>query len=124
MIRVLHVYRNISGARIAAGDYEDQDPALQGLGQYLIDNGHAIALRVLEQSKAVAPAPVVEETEPTVDEPVADLSPAEIVRAHLEAHPEDANLSAAKLSKQLAVPKNIVADVLAEFSALDPNQDA
>jgi hypothetical protein len=45
MIRVLVNYGGVpsGGLRILPGLYNDDDPALLGLGGYLVANGHAVA---------------------------------------------------------------------------------
>lgn len=48
MIEVLHNYggQPTGGQRIEAGTYADTDPALFGLADYLVANGHAVRLEV------------------------------------------------------------------------------
>lgn len=43
-IRVIHFYRGApSGGRaIPGGEYSEDDPALFGLAEYLVQNGHAV----------------------------------------------------------------------------------
>jgi len=54
-------YQNVSGVRIAPGEYEGADPALHGLAQYLVDTGHAVAL---PDEPAPEPPPIEVELAP------------------------------------------------------------
>lgn len=47
-IRLTSLYQNTSGVRIAAGDYDLDDPILCGLGGYLVQTQHATRLLVVE----------------------------------------------------------------------------
>lgn len=44
MIRVTDFYQNVTGVRIPAGDYADNDERLQGLAGYLVETGHAVVI--------------------------------------------------------------------------------
>lgn len=68
-----HEYQNATGVVIAAGHYADDDDALHGLADYLVDSGHAV----------IAGAPSVPAVPPVVtpDEPEYSFTDA----AHNEA---------------------------------------
>lgn len=65
LIRVLHNYGGHVTAerRIEPGVYSEDDPRLFGVGDYLIENGHAELAGVLPD-----PEPVTEELTPPADE--------------------------------------------------------
>ena len=59
---LIHLDRDYRGAKtnevpIMAGDYEIDEPALLGLGQYLLDNRHATIVEG-DEPKAVVDEPV------------------------------------------------------------------
>ena len=54
-IRLANMYRRAGGIIIPAGEYEITHKDLKGLGQYLVDNGHATVI-----AGADAPEPVLD----------------------------------------------------------------
>ena len=60
-IRLDTLYQNTTGVRIPAGDYAINDPALCGLGPYLVQTNQATRLAVIEETSRVF-------TELTVDD--------------------------------------------------------
>ncbi|MBZ0281026.1 MAG: hypothetical protein K8L97_09810 [Anaerolineae bacterium] len=56
IIRVEFLYQNTNGVRIPAGDYSIDDPALCGLGRYLVETKQAVKLLVVEAPATIQPA--------------------------------------------------------------------
>lgn len=84
MIRVLHIYQGVPSGdkRIHPGEYANDDPALFGLADYLVDNRHAEAV-----------------DEPIVEETVNDGEP--VITIHVDGNPPpDATLIAAPLPNE------------------------
>lgn len=52
-IRLDTLYQNTTGVRIPAGDYAINDPALCGLGPYLVQTNQATRLAVVEETSRV-----------------------------------------------------------------------
>ena len=50
-IQVLNFYSKRGGINIEAGVYEASDPALHGLADYLVTNGHAVVIEKPEPKK-------------------------------------------------------------------------
>lgn len=58
-------YRDTDGLRIEPGEYDINDDALRGKGQYLVDTRHAF---VIESAEPEQSAPVAVEEEPVPEQ--------------------------------------------------------
>ena len=88
-MRLIRVLRNYGGhvtaeRRIEPGLYPEDDPRLFGVGDYLIENGHAeLAGEVPD------PEPVADETTPPTDDTGGEEPPADDSPAGEDAPPEE-----------------------------------
>lgn len=70
MIEILYGYRN-RRVQLYAGMYSENDERLQGLGDYLIANGHAVTHEdapIIEPQSDLSEIPAVEDAIPTPPE--------------------------------------------------------
>jgi hypothetical protein len=75
LIQLLHHYRGrlTNNRMIPMGQYEEDDPRLEGLAAYLVDNGHAVQVKGMAARAYPKSASDVSRVEKT--EPVASKTP-------------------------------------------------
>lgn len=97
LFRVLHNYGGHVTAerRIEPGLYAEDDPRLFGVGDYLLQNGHAELAGVLPD-----PEPMADETTPPTDDTDGEEPPADVSPAGEDAPPEEPPAQPTKRTKK------------------------
>ncbi len=98
-IQVLHNYggRLTHERRILPGVYADDDPRIFGLAQYLVDNGHAIALGAPVMPAVTPPA--------APQKPPAKLEPDDVPEDSGDAETEDSADGGGETGEQQTVKR-------------------